>query len=173
MNFTKKLAGPILAAALAVAMPLNGCAAWDNPMQMETRQLVDSLEAAGDPHQTQGVAMVTGISEVEPVDAPRQNALPVELTDADGYDVTVTDVSPGARPGLNQDMAAEFVKTVGQEPKPKLGWTDVARFSELGIPAVNYGPGDPLYAHRADEQVPVSDIITAVEKLHAFLEADS
>lgn len=91
----------------------------------------------------------------------------------DGYDVTVTDVSPGARPGLNQDMAAEFVKTVGQEPKPKLGWTDVARFSELGIPAVNYGPGDPLYAHRADEQVPVSDIITAVEKLHAFLEADS
>ena len=91
----------------------------------------------------------------------------------DGYDVTVTDVSPGARPGLNQDMAAEFVKTVGQEPEPKLGWTDVARFSELGIPAVNYGPGDPLYAHRADEQVPVSDIITAVEKLHAFLEADS
>ena len=93
MNFTNKLAGPILAAALAVAMPLSGCAAWDNPMQMETRQLVDSLEAAGDPHQTQGVAMVTEISEVEPVDAPRQNALPVELTDADGYDVTVTDTS--------------------------------------------------------------------------------
>ena len=64
MNFTKKLAGPILAAALAVAMPLSGCAAWDNPMQMETRQLVDSLEAAGDPHQTQGVAMAVSYTHL-------------------------------------------------------------------------------------------------------------
>ena len=93
MNFTKKFAARALAAALAITLPLSGCAAWDNPMQMETQQLVDSLEAAGDPHQAQGVATVTEISEVEPVDASRQNALPVELTDADGYDVTVTDTS--------------------------------------------------------------------------------
>lgn len=91
----------------------------------------------------------------------------------DNYDVTVTDSSSGARPGLDQDMAANFVKVVGQEPKPKLGWTDVARFSDLGIPAVNYGPGDPLFAHRADEQVPIDDITTVVEKLHAFLEGDA
>lgn len=89
MKFNKTLAAVLLAATL----PLAGCAAWDNPVQVETQQLADSLHAGGDPHQAQGVAMVTEISEVEPVDAPRQEALPVELTDADGYDVTITDTS--------------------------------------------------------------------------------
>lgn len=87
-----------------------------------------------------------------------------------GYSVTITDAAPGARPGLNQAMAAQFVRAVGQAPKPKLGWTDVSRFSQLGVPAVNFGPGDPLYAHRADEHVPVADITVATDKLYAFLQ---
>ena len=59
-----------------------------------------------------------------------------------GFDVVRTDSAAGARPGLNHPAAASFVAAVGAEPKPKYGWTDVARFSELGIPAVNFGPGD-------------------------------
>src|SRR6478735_7740363 len=60
-----------------------------------------------------------------------------------GFDVEITDAAEGARPGLDAPIAQEFVAAVGAEPRPKYGWTDVARFSALGIPAVNYGPGDP------------------------------
>ena len=67
--------------------------------------------------------------------------------------VEVTDASPSARPGLDRPAAAAFVAAVGGEPKPKYGWTDVARFSQLGVPAVNFGPGDALLAHTDDEHV--------------------
>lgn len=67
--------------------------------------------------------------------------------------VGVTDASPAARPGLDRPAAAAFVAAVGGEPMPKYGWTDVARFSELGVPAVNFGPGDALLAHTDDEHV--------------------
>ena len=61
----------------------------------------------------------------------------------DGYDVTVTDTAPGALPGLAVPAAAAFLEAVGGEANPKFGWTDVARFSGLGVPAVNFGPGRP------------------------------
>lgn len=70
-----------------------------------------------------------------------------------GLDVTRTDAAPGARPGLDQPAAAAFIAAVGGTPKPKFGWTDVARLGQLGIPAVNFGPGDPLLAHSDDEHV--------------------
>ncbi|MDQ1294219.1 MAG: succinyl-diaminopimelate desuccinylase [Actinomycetota bacterium] len=75
-----------------------------------------------------------------------------------GHDVTVVDAAGGARPGLDHPVAAAFVEAVGRPPAPKYGWTDVARFSDLGIPAVNFGPGDPSLAHRDDEMCPVSQI---------------
>ncbi len=70
-----------------------------------------------------------------------------------GFTVERTDAAPGARPGLQHPVAAAFVAAVGAEPKPKYGWTDVARFSALGVPAVNFGPGDALLAHTDDEHV--------------------
>lgn len=79
-----------------------------------------------------------------------------------GFDVTVTDAADGARPGLDAPIAQEFLAAVGGQALPKYGWTDVARFSALGIPAVNFGPGDPLKAHADDERVAL-DEITAVE----------
>ncbi|MEV4706882.1 succinyl-diaminopimelate desuccinylase [Actinoplanes sp. NPDC049316] len=75
-----------------------------------------------------------------------------------GYDLEIRDKAPGARPGLDQPAAAEFLAVVGKEPAAKYGWTDVSRFAELGIPAVNYAPGDPLLAHTDDEHVPVAEI---------------
>ena len=70
-----------------------------------------------------------------------------------GYELEWQDLSPAARPGLDRPSAAQFVAAVGREPMPKYGWTDVARFSEAGVPAVNFGPGDALLAHTDDEHV--------------------
>lgn len=75
-----------------------------------------------------------------------------------GFDLVVDDAAPAARPGLDRPAAADFVAAVGVQPQPKFGWTDVARFSALGIPALNYGPGDPAVAHMADEHVRVEEI---------------
>ena len=69
----------------------------------------------------------------------------------DGYEVTVLDSAPGAMPGLDLPAAKAFIKAVGREVNPKFGWTDVARFTALGIPAVNFGPGDPMLAHKQEE----------------------
>jgi succinyl-diaminopimelate desuccinylase len=85
------------------------------------------------------------------------------------YEITVVDRADGARPGLDAPLAQEFVAAVGGVAKPKYGWTDVARFSALGIPAVNYGPGDPLKAHADDERVDVEQIVAVEEGMRAWL----
>jgi succinyl-diaminopimelate desuccinylase len=86
-----------------------------------------------------------------------------------GFEVTVTDSSAGARPGLDLPAAAAFVARTGQPPTAKLGWTDVARFSAMGVPAVNFGPGDPLLAHKDDERCPVADLIACEQALTSWL----
>ena len=87
------------------------------------------------------------------------------------WPVTVLDVADGARPGLGQPAAAEFVEVVGGTPRAKLGWTDVARFSALGIPAVNYGPGISEIAHTAGEYVEIAKIAECESRLRAWLNA--
>ncbi len=69
--------------------------------------------------------------------------------------------------------AAAFVEAVGAEVGPKFGWTDVAKFTVLGVPAVNYGPGDPIYAHKADEQVPVEHLHRVHARLRRWLTGDA
>jgi succinyl-diaminopimelate desuccinylase len=88
-----------------------------------------------------------------------------------GYDVVLTDSAAGALPGLSHPSAAAFVAITGTDPAPKDGWTDVARFSALGVPAVNYGPGDPKLAHTREEHVAVAAVLDAEEKLRAWLSA--
>lgn len=87
----------------------------------------------------------------------------------EGFGLTVTDSAPGALPGLAAPAVAAFAATVGGEVRPKFGWTDVAQFTQLGIPAVNYGPGDPIYAHKADEHVPTEQLHRVHERLVDWL----
>jgi len=86
-----------------------------------------------------------------------------------GYAVQVTDSAPGALPGLDRPAAQDFVAAVGGEVAPKFGWTDVARFTALGVPAVNYGPGDPMLAHKQEENVPIEHIERCEQRLRAWL----
>ncbi|WP_431042384.1 succinyl-diaminopimelate desuccinylase [Streptomyces sp. P1-3] len=87
----------------------------------------------------------------------------------DGFEVRLTDSAPGALPGLSHPAAAAFVEAVGTEVEPKVAWTDVARFSALGVPAVNYGPGDPKLAHTREEHVTVAAVLEAEERLRGWL----
>lgn len=89
----------------------------------------------------------------------------------DGFAVDLVDIAPGARPGLTHPAAAAFVAAVGGRPRAKEGWTDVARFAALGVPAVNYGPGDPQLAHHDDERVDVREITTCEQRMRAWLTA--
>jgi succinyl-diaminopimelate desuccinylase len=85
------------------------------------------------------------------------------------WPVTILDVADGARPGLRHPAAAAFAAAVGGTPRPKLGWTDVARFSALGIPAVNYGPGISEIAHTPDEYVETPTITQCESRLTTWL----
>jgi succinyl-diaminopimelate desuccinylase len=79
----------------------------------------------------------------------------------DGFEVRITDNAGGALPGLSLPAARAFVDALGVEVTGKQGWTDVARFSAMGVPAVNFGPGDPNLAHMDDEQCPVAQLVAA------------
>jgi succinyl-diaminopimelate desuccinylase len=87
----------------------------------------------------------------------------------DGFEVTIGDNAPGARPGLTLPAAKAFVEALGLPVNAKEGWTDVARFSELGIPAVNFGPGDPNLAHTDDERGPVQQYVDAEQAMLRWL----
>ena len=86
-----------------------------------------------------------------------------------GWDVRVIDSASAARPGLADPAAASFVAAVGGTPRAKLGWTDVARFDALGIPAVNFGPGDPQLAHTRDEHIEVAVIGECETRMRSWL----
>jgi succinyl-diaminopimelate desuccinylase len=91
----------------------------------------------------------------------------------DGFEVEISDSAPAAMPGLSVPAAVAFVEAVGGTANPKFGWTDVARFSALGIPAVNFGPGDPHLAHKQDEFVPIDHINEVEKRLRAWLEDEA
>jgi succinyl-diaminopimelate desuccinylase len=103
-------------------------------------------------------------------DRTEQSALDHVREVFSAYDhVVLTDSSPGALPGLGSPAAQHFVQAVGATPVAKLGWTDVARFASLGIPALNYGPGDPNLAHMREESVDTALISSATTLLRGYL----
>jgi succinyl-diaminopimelate desuccinylase len=91
----------------------------------------------------------------------------------DGFEIEVSDSAASAMPGLGVPAAAAFIEAVGGAVNPKFGWTDVARFSALGIPAVNFGPGDPHLAHKQEEFVPIEHLHRVEQQLRSWLEPDA
>lgn len=89
----------------------------------------------------------------------------------DPYEIELLDIALGARPGLDLPAAQAFAAAVGGEARPKYGWTDVARFSALGVPAVNYGPADPNHAHTDDEHCRIEDLVLCRDALLRWLTA--
>jgi succinyl-diaminopimelate desuccinylase len=87
----------------------------------------------------------------------------------DGHDLVVTDSAPAASPGLHLPAVRAFVEATGGVVEPKFGWTDVARFTVLGVPAVNFGPGDPNLAHKQDERVPIKQLELTWATLQTWL----
>lgn len=92
-----------------------------------------------------------------------------EVLDGLDVDIELTDAAAGALPGLAKPAAAALVAAAGGQVRAKYGWTDVARFAALGIPAVNYGPGDPNLAHKVDERVEMSQITSVTDMLRRYL----
>ena len=91
----------------------------------------------------------------------------------EGYSVELTETADGARPGLHLPAAQAFVEALALPVHAKEGWTDVARFRELSIPAVNFGPGDPNWAHHDQEHCPVQQVVDAEAALLRWLAAGS
>jgi succinyl-diaminopimelate desuccinylase len=88
------------------------------------------------------------------------------LDDADEFEVV--DHANGAVPELSHPVMAALIERNALEVRAKLGWTDVARFARLGIPAANFGPGDATIAHMQDERVgrgPIERTFAALQDL--------
>ena len=85
-------------------------------------------------------------------------------------DFQVLDVAQAAPPALGHPLLTSLLAATREPPRAKLGWTDVARFAARGVPAANYGPGDPNVAHAANERVERSDLDTVYRVLRALLE---
>jgi succinyl-diaminopimelate desuccinylase len=163
--------------AIHAAAPLLAILAAYEPAQLEVDGLVyrEGLNAVGISGGVAGnvIPDLTVVS-INYRFAPSRSAADAEAHLREvfaGFEVEVTDMAEGARPGLDVPLARDFLAAVGGEAAPKYGWTDVARFSALGIPAVNYGPGDPLKAHADDERVAVSEILECERGLRAWLSA--
>ncbi|MCK2201083.1 succinyl-diaminopimelate desuccinylase [Corynebacterium callunae] len=94
------------------------------------------------------------------------------LEGAEGIEWELEDAAGGALPGLGKEVTQGLIEAVGREKiRAKYGWTDVSRFSEMGVPALNFGSGDPSFAHKRDEQCPVEQITEVADILRAYLSA--
>jgi succinyl-diaminopimelate desuccinylase len=89
------------------------------------------------------------------------------LDDAD--ELEIVSASPAAAPNLTHPLVAALIDTGTLDVRPKLGWTDVSRFTQHGIAAVNYGPGDPELAHTAGEFVERAELDECLRVLAAFV----
>ena len=88
--------------------------------------------------------------------------------DVDGFEVV--DVAPAAPPALGHGLLTALARATGAPPRAKLGWTDVARFATRGVPATNFGPGDPNLAHSAGERVERHELETVHRVLRTLLD---
>ena len=93
------------------------------------------------------------------------------VDEAGGDTVVLTDYADGAAPNLTHPLLAGLAARVAQPPLAKLGWTDVSFFAARGVPAANFGPGDPNLAHSAGERVEREEMESVFAALRTLLEA--
>jgi succinyl-diaminopimelate desuccinylase len=86
-----------------------------------------------------------------------------------GWELVIVDEAPAARPGLDLPMIQEFAAAMGAPAQPKFGWTDVARFAALDVPALNFGPGDPTLAHHRNECVSITQVLDVESRMRNWL----
>jgi succinyl-diaminopimelate desuccinylase len=86
-----------------------------------------------------------------------------------GWELVIVDEAPAARPGLDLPMIQEFAAAMGAPAQPKFGWTDVARFAALDVPALNFGPGDPTLAHHRNESVSITQVLDVESRMRNWL----
>jgi succinyl-diaminopimelate desuccinylase len=87
--------------------------------------------------------------------------------------IEITDRAPPAPPHAQDEVVRAFVERVGADVTGKQAWTDVARFAELGVPALNFGPGRTDQAHQRGEYVEVAAMVDAYDRLASFLGPDA
>ena len=104
-----------------------------------------------------------------PTQSEEQAANFITDTFSEYGEVSIKNTSNGALPNLQSVKIKDFINTTGAEVTPKQAWTDIARFSYENIPAVNFGPGDPLLAHSPDEFVNTSQIVESYESIVEYL----
>jgi succinyl-diaminopimelate desuccinylase len=111
-------------------------------------------------------ALLTVNYRYAPTTTPAEAEAHVRAVFSD-FEVAIVDNAGGALPGL--DRIGDLVALCDGNVAPKFGWTDVARFSAMGVPAVNMGPGDPSLAHARNEHVSISQVYRCREVLTAWL----
>jgi succinyl-diaminopimelate desuccinylase len=87
----------------------------------------------------------------------------------EGDDFDVLDNAPSAAPAVSTKLVQGLVAATGSEPMAKVGWTDVATFTGFGVPATNFGAGNPLLAHSPDECITAQEVDAYYERLSAWL----
>ncbi len=87
-----------------------------------------------------------------------------------GPEVEVLDGAPSGSVRLEHPRVRQWIDAHRLVVQPKQAWTDVARLDQRGIPAFNFGPGDPAQAHQADEWVEASRVIENYRLLRSLLQ---
>jgi succinyl-diaminopimelate desuccinylase len=77
--------------------------------------------------------------------------------------------APAAHVARHAPLVEQLRSAGGFEVQPKQAWTNVADFAARGLDAVNLGPGATRYAHTADEQVEITELVRTYEALQRFL----
>ena len=87
-------------------------------------------------------------------------------------DVVIRDRAPAGKVDLDHPGVQRLDALIGGIRLAKQGWTDVARLTQRGAVAVNYGPGEVAQAHQVDESVPIANLQTAYDVLEEFLTSE-
>jgi succinyl-diaminopimelate desuccinylase len=86
-----------------------------------------------------------------------------------GIEVVIMDHAVAGAIQMEASLYHHLLRATGLPRRAKQAWTDVARFSILGVPALNWGPGDPRFAHTRDEEVEIAQLEDVYRQMERFL----